>query len=421
MKIKKYLLNIISIILLLLIMVALIIVLTKVNSETSLNAGANNDKENKPTFEYVSAKKSNLSNINFENNFGGSGSETILQVFSLNNHIVIGKTNSNNYYFENKTGSLFVATIDFNGNFKKLVVANENYNFTFVNAILFNNNIYILINNNGYKVYIYNLIKNTLDKVSEGNQTGIMLTSTSSPILICNDDVFSYAINLATNKTTKIDTTISEIVSISPFSEDLLVIFNSNFSFKIAHLTQDSFSIIKNFENCNVINFNINKNNYIFLIKTKTQTEFLILDKSFNVCGDVVTHKNLASNIYNFGTYNTMIFLENNQLTSLEFCLHGDELAINSICDNVISFSSLLVNNEIIVFANLENQINIYKVSSHNSIELIDSVLNVGGLNISNISLINNNLTVMGTINQINSIITNCYGSQDMFIFEFAL
>ena len=309
MKIKKYLLNIISIILLLLIMVALIIVLTKVNSETSLNAGANNDKENKPTFEYVSAKKSNLSNINFENNFGGSGSETILQVFSLNNHIVIGKTNSNNYYFENKTGSLFVATIDFNGNFKKLVVANENYNFTFVNAIMFNNNIYILINNNGYKVYIYNLIKNTLDKVSEGNQTGIMLTSTSSPILICNDDVFSYAINLATNKTTKIDTTISEIVSISPFSEDLLVIFNSNFSFKIAHLTQDSFSIIKNFENCNVINFNINKNNYIFLIKTKTQTEFLILDKSFNVCGDVVTHKNLASNIYNFGTYNTMIFL----------------------------------------------------------------------------------------------------------------
>lgn len=421
MKIKKYLLNIISIILLLLIMVALIIVLTKVNSETSLNAGANNDKENKPTFEYVSAKKSNLSNINFENNFGGSGSETILQVFSLNNHIVIGKTNSNNYYFENKTGSLFVATIDFNGNFKKLVVANENYNFTFVDAIMFNNNIYILINNNGYKVYIYNLIKNTLDKVSEGNQTGIMLTSTSSPILICNDDVFSYAINLATNKTTKIDTTISEIVSISPFSEDLLVIFNSNFSFKIAHLTQDSFSIIKNFENCNVINFNINKNNYIFLIKTKTQTEFLILDKSFNVCGDVVTHKNLASNIYNFGTYNTMIFLENNQLTSLEFCLHGDELAINSICDNVISFSSLLVNNEIIVFANLENQINIYKVSSHNSIELIDSVLNVGGLNISNISLINNNLTVMGTINQINSIITNCYGSQDMFIFEFAL
>ncbi len=421
MKIKKYLINIISIILLLLIMVALIIVLTKVNSETSLNAGANNDKENKPTFEYVSAKKSNLSNINFENNFGGSGSETILQVFSLNNHIVIGKTNSNNYYFENKTGSLFVATIDFNGNFKKLVVANENYNFTFVNAIMFNNNIYILINNNGYKVYIYNLIKNTLDKVSEGNQTGIMLTSTSSPILICNDDVFSYAINLATNKTTKIDTTISEIVSISPFSEDLLVIFNSNFSFKIAHLTQDSFSIIKNFENCNVINFNINKNNYIFLIKTKTQTEFLILDKSFNVCGDVVTHKNLASNIYNFGTYNTMIFLENNQLTSLEFCLHGDELAINSICDNVISFSSLLVNNEIIVFANLENQINIYKVSSHNSIELIDSVLNVGGLNISNISLINNNLTVMGTINQINSIITNCYGSQDMFIFEFAL
>lgn len=421
MKIKKYLLNIISIILLLLIMVALIIVLTKVNSETSLNAGANNDKENKPTFEYVSAKKSNLSNINFENNFGGSGSETILQVFSLNNHIFIGKTNSNTYYFENKTGSLFVATIDFNGNFKKLVVANENYNFTFVNAILFNNNIYILINNNGYKVYIYNLIKNTLDKVSEGNQTGIMLTSTSSPILICNDDVFSYAINLATNKTTKIDTTISEIVSISPFSEDLLVIFNSNFSFKIAHLTQDSFSIIKNFENCNVINFNINKNNYIFLIKTKTQTEFLILDKSFNVCGDVVTHKNLASNIYNFGTYNTMIFLENNQLTSLEFCLHGDELAINSICDNVISFSSLLVNNEIIVFANLENQINIYKVSSHNSIELIDSVLNVGGLNISNISLINNNLTVMGTINQINSIITNCYGSQDMFIFEFAL
>ncbi len=421
MKIKKYLLNIISIILLLLIMVALIIVLTKVNSETSLNAGANNDKENKPTFEYVSAKKSNLSNINFENNFGGSGSETILQVFSLNNHIVIGKTNSNNYYFENKTGSLFVATIDFNGNFKKLVVANENYNFTFVNAIMFNNNIYILINNNGYKVYIYNLIKNTLDKVSEGNQTGIMLTSTSSPILICNDDVFSYAINLATNKTTKIDTTISEIVSISPFSEDLLVIFNSNFSFKIAHLTQDSFSIIKNFENCNVINFNINKNNYIFLIKTKTQTEFLILDKSFNVCGDVVTHKNLASNIYNFGTYNTMIFLENNQLTSLEFCLHGDELAINSMCDNVISFSSLLVNNEIIVFANLENQINIYKVSSHNSIELIDSVLNVGGLNISNISLINNNLTVMGTINQINSIITNCYGSQDMFIFEFAL
>ncbi len=421
MKIKKYLLNIISIILLLLIMVALIIVLTKVNSETSLNAGANNDKENKPTFEYVSAKKSNLSNINFENNFGGSGSETILQVFSLNNHIVIGKTNSNNYYFENKTGSLFVATIDFNGNFKKLVVANENYNFTFVNAIMFNNNIYILINNNGYKVYIYNLIKNTLDKVSEGNQTGIMLTSTSSPILICNDDVFSYAINLATNKTTKIDTTISEIVSISPFSEDLLVIFNSNFSFKIAHLTQDSFSIIKNFENCNVINFNINKNNYIFLIKTKTQTEFLILDKSFNVCGDVVTHKNLASNIYNFGTYNTMIFLENNQLTSLEFCLHGDELAINSICDNVISFSSLLVNNEIIVFANLENQINIYKVSSHNSIELIDSVLNVGGLNISNISLINNDLTVVGTINQINSIITNCYGSQDMFIFEFAL
>ena len=421
MKIKKYLLNIISIILLLLIMVALIIVLTKVNSETSLNAGANNDKENKPTFEYVSAKKSNLSNINFENNFGGSGSETILQVFSLNNHIVIGKTNSNNYYFENKTGSLFVATIDFNGNFKKLVVANENYNFTFVNAIMFNNNIYILINNNGYKVYIYNLIKNTLDKVSEGNQTGIMLTSTSSPILICNDDVFSYAINLATNKTTKIDTTISEIVSISTFGEDLLVIFNSNFSFKIAHLTQDSFSIIKNFENCNVINFNINKNNYIFLIKTKTQTEFLILDKSFNVCGDVVTHKNLASNIYNFGTYNTMIFLENNQLTSLEFCLHGDELAINSICDNVISFSSLLVNNEIIVFANLENQINIYKVSSHNSIELIDSVLNVGGLNISNISLINNNLTVMGTINQINSIITNCYGSQDMFIFEFAL
>lgn len=422
MKIKKYLLNIISIILLLLIMVALIIVLTKVKAETNLNTNINDgDKNNvKPSFEYVSAKKSNLSNINFENNFGGSGSDTICQVFSLNNHIVIGKTTSNNYYFEKKSGTLFVAIIDFYGNFKNVVVANE-ADFTFVNAIMFNNSIYILINNLGYKVYEFNIIKQTLSLVCEGSETGIEITASSTPILICSSNQKSFALNLSTNKKFEFDSIISNVVNISPFGDDLLIIFNSGFSFKIAHLTTTTANTIKNFENCNVVDYNINKTNYVFLIKTKTQTEFLILDKSFNVCGDVVTHACDKSNIYNFGTYNTLLYLNNNQLNSLEFCSHGDELLTNNVCNNVISYFSILLNDEIIVFAETETQLNIYKIYNHNTIELIDTLQNVNSLDIVSVNYINSNLTILGNVNQINSVITNCFGDNDLFVFEFAL
>lgn len=423
MKIKKYLLNIVSIILLLLIMVALIIALTKITDETRLNANVNDGNANNktPSFEYINAKKSNLAQINFENNFGGTGTDTVLEAFSLNNNIVIGKTTSNNYYFENKTGSLFVAVIDFSGNCKKIICANEPDTFEYVNSIMFNNSIYILINNSGYKVYEFNIIKQTLTSVCNGSDIGIKIVANTTPFLICSNNLKSYAINLTTKKEIEFDSLISNIVSISPFGDDLLVIYNSGSSFKIASLSANSISIIKDFKNCNVLECNINKTNYIFLIKTSTQTEFLILDKSFNVSGDVVTKQNEKSNIYNFGTYNTMLYLNNNTLNSLEFCSHGDELFLTPVCNNVLTYYSICINDEIFVFVSLNSQLNIYKISNHNNVELIDILQNVNGLEVTSIFYINSRLSVIGNVNQINSVITNCYGGYDIFIFEFAL
>ncbi len=417
---KKQLLNIVSILLLLIIMIILIIILCNFQPTNTINNINSNTTPSTNSFTYKQASKSTLNNINFENNFGGSNSDTICDVITVNNHIIIGKTKSNDCYFYNNNKCLFVAVVDFLGNLKHITTSYKNYDFNYINSVVFNNKIYILVNHNGYIIFEYNLSNNTLNQAFSGKENGLKIVCSSTIAIFNEYENKSYVFYPLLNKKILLNNKIENLVFTQMNNLQILFAYNTNNSLDICSVSPTAINDLKNFINCTAINYCYNLNNYIFLIEHNNKQEYLILDSAFNTLFNTSIPQTNKSNIFNFDSYNTMIYLTNAQLKYYNFCSHGDKLKDDTILNNVNSYFCIQLNDSIIIVANQTNQLSIYKLQN-NQLTFLNIYAGIYNIEINKIKTINSNLTFFVNYNLINPIITNSYGNTDFGVFEYLL
>ena len=93
--------NYIAIFVLILVMSGIIIAFSTISKSDTLNTSKTEETNisKEEDFKYITSRISQNSNIQFENNFGGTNDDKIVEVFKLNNYYLIGTTKSKDKYF----------------------------------------------------------------------------------------------------------------------------------------------------------------------------------------------------------------------------------------------------------------------------------------------------------------------------------
>ena len=88
--------NYIAIFVLILVMSGIIIAFSTISKSDTLNTSKTEETNisKEEDFKYITSRISQNSNIQFENNFGGTNDDKIVEVFKLNNYYLIGTTKS---------------------------------------------------------------------------------------------------------------------------------------------------------------------------------------------------------------------------------------------------------------------------------------------------------------------------------------
>ena len=181
--------NYISLGILIFVMCGIIFAFSTITKNNNLNA-SNSQNQNQnttqtPKFEFVPARQSLNSSISFENNFGGSNFDEVNFVYYLNDYYLIGSTLSTDKYFENnKSSSVYVLICDSLGNAKNVYTLNFDSEIKVIDAKIFSNSIYILIENEGTKLVEFNLSSTTLKIVYSIIETPLNLVVSSQPIVV---------------------------------------------------------------------------------------------------------------------------------------------------------------------------------------------------------------------------------------------
>ena len=111
--------NYIAIFVLILVMSGIIIAFSTISKSDTLNTSKTEETNisKEEDFKYITSRISQNSNIQFENNFGGTNDDKIVEVFKLNNYYLIGTTKSKDKYFNKvSSDSVFVMIVDADGN-----------------------------------------------------------------------------------------------------------------------------------------------------------------------------------------------------------------------------------------------------------------------------------------------------------------
>ena len=111
--------NYIAIFVLILVMSGIIIAFSTISKSDTLNTSKTEETNisKEEDFKYITSRISLNSNIQFENNCGGTNDDKIVEVFKLNNYYLIGTTKSKDKYFNKvSSDSVFVMIVDADGN-----------------------------------------------------------------------------------------------------------------------------------------------------------------------------------------------------------------------------------------------------------------------------------------------------------------
>lgn len=416
--------NYISLAILLVVMCGIIIAFTQVSKENTLTTTpTNNEQINtntpNPPFEFIEAKQSINNNIDFENNFGGSGKEEIFEVFKLNDYYIIGTSSSTNKYFENsKSYSIYVLICDLNGNAKSVNLFEIENTCKIVDCKIFRNKIYILINYVGTKLITFDFSSNKFDVIFFDENTNSELIISSEPIVALKNTTSTKFYFALSNKEITTSTFVTKIFMGCDYLNGTLLIFNSNNEVIVGILTLKGFSKITELENTTLLTFNITGSNFVMVANQNNQTKLIILDLSFNICSTTKINSGTNYNLFEHKNQHYLSVLTNNNLKLYSFCEHGTLTNEVNIAENVKNYKVILTNNNFVFLLNtLDNFINLCSFNTigeqKNKVQiLVDNNFNINSFdNYDSISF-----TLIGTNKFTNQLISNNYGEDDIFV-----
>ena len=417
--------NYISLGILIFVMCGIIFAFSTITKNNNLSA-SNSENQNQnttqtPKFEFVPARQSLNSSISFENNFGGSNFDEVNFVYYLNDYYLIGSTLSTDKYFENnKSSSVYVLICDSLGNAKNVYTLNFDSEIKVVDAKIFSNSIYILIDSDGTKLVEFNLSSTTLKIVYSINETPLNLVVSSQPIVVTtltNKTNFHF---LNSNKTFSLNYKIENIVLGCDYANGTLLIFNANNAVFVGILNLDSFEEIIQIENSNLITFNITNLNFVFVIKSQENYLVKIYDLNFESEAELKIPNGTDFKLFYYNNQHYLTYLTNNYLNMISFCNHGDTLNSKTILSGVASYNFQIVNNLVACLtSNTDGSISLNSFNFIGNLEKSVTIPSSLNLNITSFELnYNLNFFVVGNFKMANSLITNNFGSSDIFVCE---
>lgn len=416
--------NYISLAILLVVMCGIIIAFTQVNKDNTLtttptNGNQQNTETKKEPFKYVNSKQSINKNIDFENNFGGTGKEEIFEVFKLNYFYIIGTSSSTNNYFENATqNSIYVLICDLNGNAKSVNLFEIENNCKILSCKIFRNKIYILIDYVGTKLITFDLSSNNFDVVFFDENSNSELIISSEPIVAIKNNAETRFYFVLSNKETTYPIPLKNIVMGCDYLNGTLLILNSNNDVIIGVLTTNEFNFITTLENTSVNTLNITSSNFVMIANQNNQTKLILLDLSFNICSTTTINAGSTYNLFEFKNQHYLTMITNNSLKLYSFCKHGTLTNEVNINENVTDYKLLVANNNFMFL--IKSNDNFLNLSSYNSIGEQKNCIKILTNENFNITSFENydstSFMLIGTNNLTNQIISNNYGDKDIFV-----
>lgn len=422
--------NYISLAILLIVMCGIIVAFTQVSKSNSLsttpptNNSANSEEEETKKFEFIDSKQSLNTNIDFENNFGGSGKEEIFEIYNFNDYYIIGTSTSNDMYFENSTqNSIYVLICDNCGNAKSVNLFEIEKTCKILSCKIFRNKIYILIQLNGTKLLSFDLGTNKFDIEFFDENTNSELIISNEPIVVLKslDKTKTYNVLSKTEKLYPI--AISNIVMGCEYLNGTLLICNSNTNILIGILTSNSFNKLAEFENMTLKSFNITNSNFVMIATSNQQTQLMILDLNFTLISTTIISNCTNYNLFTYKNQHYLTAICNNTLKLYSFCEHGTITNELNIFDNVNNYKILFNNNIFTFLINTnDNFLNLCTFNTigeqKNSIQILtDSSTNINAFEY----IDSTSFMIIGTYAFSNQLISSTFGDKDIFVCKLTL
>lgn len=413
---------------------AIIFAFSKITFNPNLNANNNdnNNQNNTPApFTYVNARNSLITNVIYENNFGGSQEEELKTVYNLDYFYLIGNTKSSDYYFnQNNSQRVFVIKITQNGSATNITTTNDKSVY-YVSSYLTSFGIYILcqeVNYNNGVVYFYSFSSSTINLVVKlNNFTAFKILKNNNLTLIGikNSKICAMFYNETTESLTEtiVNSTATNLKFVASYKLGAIVFANNNSGFSAYYINENSYELLYFNNNYKLINFQINNFGYFLLLSNETNFSVVFLNANFIITNettlqlstDIVFIENISNNIY--------IIYKNagNRININIFSSKGDSV-FNITLSHIISkvFKLSVFNNNL--HLSCLTQENNFKLLILNPLAqvLTDTLIpfNSFGEIVEVEQSHDQHLLFFGKITSNNTVIKNNYGLTDIFVFK---
>lgn len=423
---KKNYKNLISISVLILIMCGLVISLTTLTKSTPLNTGnlTNGPSQNNTSnnnFTYIPPRTSLNQNILFENNFGGSKTDEVFEVFNLGKYYTICTTNSQDGYFSNNVNnSLVILILDYYGNTENIFTFSETTPIKIISTKIYKNSIYILINSTSFKLIEFNMGNNNFKTIYETTSDDAHLIVSSEPIMVEQNKTNTIFYFTVSDIKIESNLIVKQILLGTDYLNGTLLFFNTETNFIIATLSKSELNIITTYQNVTLHSFNITDKNFVVVLDTGLNYKIQLLDLKFNLIKELTlndSNQNFTL-LYQNNTHH-LFYVNNKSLNLISFCNHGDIIITKQLENNILNYQVLLLNNNFIVIA---EYINHFQVSQLNTLAEQKNIIKIelsSNFNIKYFEQTKNlNYVLIGNYNNTNKSITNHFGDTDIFIME---
>ncbi len=411
--------NYIAIFVLILVMSGIIIAFSAISKSDTLNTSKTEETNisKEEDFKYITSRISQNSNIQFENNFGGTNDDKIVEVFKLNNYYLIGTTKSKDKYFNKvSSDSVFVMIVDTDGNVINISTISFEKDIQIISTKIHQNYIYILVNNQGTKLINYNLTTNLFDvDYFDSNSQSDLIISSEPIVAFFNGQTTSFYFVLS-NAVKVYNVNITKILLSCDYLNGTLIIYNDNLSTHFTLLTLSGITPLSTIQSHLTLQINITEENFVLLTTSKGNNYIKILDNNFNEKYSSTIDAGTNYNIMWTNNTHILTYTLDSALYMSCYCDHATKIYSAKLIDNVEEYKVELKTN-INIVTKESNSINTYVFN------VLGEQKEKNNYNFSNNADIVyfdsdyfNNLTIFGNYCYPNNVITTTFGNYDIFV-----
>lgn len=427
--------SILTIIILVLIGVSIAFAYPALATPQKLNAnnGNNNNNNTTPVFEFISSRPSALEYIDWENNFGGTGNESISQSYHLDFTYIIGTTTSKTHYMQNNVAdsNIYILKISRSGNLISVTLPSIQKNETFAKSYATSLGIYILSSHhNGFTAFFYSFASESITTLftQDGYEPQEIFADDSLTVLATKNNklhIFNYNLQTKQISMGESELFVTEVMLATAYKQGFLLFANTNNAFTAIYINNLSYEYLLVEPEFKLLDFNITQQGFLFILQSDSKIKTLFTDQSFNQTNSQTISK--TGSYYNYLFINNVNYLfyinSNQQVYTIIISEKGD--IVFNLSLNISAFSILhakhLNNGIYLATQTIESNLKITLLSQL-TLVVSESIFTLSpSTTVADFQLnTDSSITIYGTTNTSNTVIKHNFGSYDVFAIKFS-